>query len=375
MSKKGSQLGALRERAEWVRPLMTPVRVGTRLLRNRFVMPGMQRMRAREGMPCEDYQDWYTRRAEGGAALIVSEGAAIDHPSATKSNRILRIAESVKSGWQRSVESVQKAGAIFLIQLFHEGAVRVAGRGPYPDAPTISASGLITGELSSGRAATLAELLAEDCGADGVEIHSAHGYLLHQFLGRATNRRDDVYGGETVDNRLRFAKEIVEAIRQNVNHEFLISFRFSQFAEADFTAKPIESYDELRALLSTLRQAGVDLFSVSTRRFWIPEWPEHDSDRSLTGWCKEFTDAAIMTVGSVGLKQDLYESLSEAVGGPAPPELTHLLKRFEAGQFDLVAVGRGMFADPDWVAKVASGRTDALVPWNKELVAHILRGE
>jgi 2,4-dienoyl-CoA reductase-like NADH-dependent reductase (Old Yellow Enzyme family) len=367
--------------------LMTPIQVGSRHLRNRFVMPGMQRMLAQDGVPSEDFVTWYAQRAIGGAAMIISEGAAIDHPSATKSARILRVSESARSGWQRCAESVQAAGALFLMQLFHEGAVRVAGRGPSPEAPTLSPSGLITRDRSSGRAATRIELdsikeayvraarLAEECGADGVEIHSAHGYLLHQFLGRATNTRDDEYGCGSIDNRLRYAKEIVEAIRHTVKREFLVSFRFSQFAEADFAAKPIETPDELAALLSTLRRAGVDLFNVSTRRFWLPEWTGTDDQLSLAGWSRRLTDARVMTVGSVGLSQDLYASLVDDERSYEPPEYRSLLERFNAGYFDLVAVGRGMFADPNWVTKVASGQIETLIPWKRELIAHVLRAE
>jgi 2,4-dienoyl-CoA reductase-like NADH-dependent reductase (Old Yellow Enzyme family) len=347
----------------------------------------MQQMRAMNGVPSSDFVEWYSRRAMGGAALVISEGAAIDHPSATKSLRILRLEEPLKSGWQACAEAVKRAGALFLVQLFHEGAVRVEGEGPYPDAPTLSPSGIVVPGKVSGRAASGAELdrikeayvrgarLAELSGADGVEIHSAHGYLLHQFLWRATNVRGDEYGNESIINRVRFACEIVEGIRQVVRPDFIVSFRFSQFAEADFEAKPIESPEELGAILFILRRAGVDLFNVSTRRFWLPEWPSRDALLGLAGWTKRLTDAKVMTVGSVGLNRDLYESIFSVEGETTPdfPGFALLRQRFDAGHFDLVAIGRGMMADPDWVAKVASGRTGAITQWSRELLAHILQ--
>jgi 2,4-dienoyl-CoA reductase-like NADH-dependent reductase (Old Yellow Enzyme family) len=349
----------------------------------------MQRMRAINGVPSPEFVDWYASRAAAGAALVISEGAAIDHPSATKSLRILRLEESMRSGWQACVEAVHREGAHFLIQLFHEGAVRGEPQGPHPEAPTVSPSGLVAAGRPSGRAASGAELnlirdayvcgalLAERSGADGIEIHSAHGYLLHQFLWRATNVREDEYGGGSIEQRTRFAREIVEAIRQVVRRDFLVSLRISQFAEADFEARPFESPQELGAALSILRRAGVDLFNVSTRRFWVPEWPAHDPALGLAGWAKRFTDAPVIAVGSVGLSLDLYESIfstAEATS-PDPHEFAQLRQRFAAGHFDLVAIGRGMFADADWVSKAASGRIAHIRPWSKALIAHILEQE
>jgi 2,4-dienoyl-CoA reductase-like NADH-dependent reductase (Old Yellow Enzyme family) len=363
-----------------------PLTIGSLVLRNRFVMPAMQRMCAIDGVPSAEFADWYGRRAAGGAALIISEGAAIDHPSATKSLRILRLDESRSRGWQDCAERVHQHGAHFLVQLFHEGAVRGAPKGPHPDAATVSPSGLVAAGRASGRAASSDELkhirdsyvrgalLAERCGADGIEIHSAHGYLLHQFLWRATNIRTDEYGAASIEHRIRFAREIVESIRAVVRRSFLVSLRISQFAEADFEARAFESPEELSSALSILRRAGVDLFNVSTRRFWAPEWPARDPALGLAGWAKRFTDAPVIAVGSVGLSLDLYESIFSDADAPHPDvhEFADLQQRFAAGHFDLVAVGRGMFADADWVSKVAAGQFARIQPWRKALIAHAL---
>jgi 2,4-dienoyl-CoA reductase-like NADH-dependent reductase (Old Yellow Enzyme family) len=367
--------------------LFEPLKVGLLVLRNRFVMPAMQRMRATGGMPSADFVSWYGARAAGGASLVISEGAAIDHPSATKSLRILGLHDSTAAGWQACAEAVHRAGSYFLIQLFHEGAVREPGQGPYPEAPSLSPSGFLAAGKSSGRAASLSELeeikeayvrgarMAERVGADGVESHSAHGYLLHQFLWRTTNAREDQYGAASIENRIRFAREIVEAIRQVVRRDFVVSFRVSQFAEADFEAKPIESPEELSVLLAGMRKAGADIFNLSTRRFWLPEWPAREASIGLAGWARSLTDATVIAVGSVGLRQDLYGSIFADVPN-SPPDLlglTELLRRFRAGHFDLVAIGRGLFADPDWINKVASNQIETISPWSRALLSHVLQ--
>jgi 2,4-dienoyl-CoA reductase-like NADH-dependent reductase (Old Yellow Enzyme family) len=369
--------------------LLRPLSVGSLTLRNRFVMPGMQQMRAKDGEPSKYFADWYARRAAGGAGLVISEGAAVDHPSATKSSRILRLEGRYEPQWRECVGAVHRAGSPFLMQLFHEGAVRVEGQGPVPAAPSLSPSGLVVRGKTSGRAASRTELgqirqayvegarLAERCGADGVEVHSAHGYLLHQFLWRETNQRMDEYGGPDIADRARFSREIVEAIRNAVRPDFVVSFRISQFAEADFEAKPIESPEELGQLLSILRAAGVDIFNVSTRRFWSPEWPSADPSLGLAGWVKRLTDAPVIAVGSVGLNRDLYESIFSKDGeaAPDPNGFGRLQEQFDAGHFDLIAVGRGIFADPEWVAKIAAGRAGELISWRKELLAHMFQPE
>ena len=160
---------------------------------------------------------------------------------------------------------------------------------------------------------------AQQIGANGVEVHACHGYLLERFLWAETNRRTDGYGGDDIRARVRFPKEIVTAIRAAVGQDFVISFRFSQWKEVNYEARIAPTPEDLRVMLSELRSAGVDLFHASARRFWIPEWP--GSDWGIAGWTKSFTDAPVIGVGSVGLDTDVMENFfgkeAQATGNPA----------------------------------------------------------
>jgi 2,4-dienoyl-CoA reductase-like NADH-dependent reductase (Old Yellow Enzyme family) len=351
-------------------PLFEPFVLNKITLNNRFVMPGMQRGWAEDGgAPAPRLADYYARRVEGGVALIISESAAIDHPSSTQQPPVVWITESTLPGWQRTVDAVRAAGGQMLIQLWHEGALRhEGGDGPYADVPTISPSGIVFGGKLNGRAASRDDLeslrdawvrsalMAQSIGAAGVEVHACHGYMLDQFLWAETNRRDDGYGGDDIRARVRFPAEVVAAIRGACGPDFVVSLRFSQWKEANYDARVVRSPEELKVMLAEFRAAGADVIHASMRRFWLPEW--EGSDLSLAGWTKSLTELPVITVGSVGLDVDVMDNL--LLGTEPNPtteqSLRELVRRFTNGEFDLVSIGRCVIGDPEWVNKVREGR-------------------
>jgi 2,4-dienoyl-CoA reductase-like NADH-dependent reductase (Old Yellow Enzyme family) len=351
-----------------ISPLLQPLSVGAGLtLKNRFVLPGMQRNWCVDGAPDERLVAYYCRRALGGAALIMSESCGIEHPSTSRHRLFARINAETRGAWRTCIERVHDAGGRMFLQLWHQGAVDTDREMTRPGFVALSPSGVSPGGGNFGSAATTAELAglrrafvqgaidAQDIGADGVEIHSCHGYLLDQFLWPVTNRRTDPYGGPSITKRAKIHAEIVHAIREATGPEFPISIRISQWKPQDYDAKIVSGPAELGELVRLLRAAGVDIFHVSTRRFWTAEWD--GSDLGLAGWVKSFTEAPVIAVGSVGLDIDVMASFSgedaHATGSSRIPEL---VRRFQRGDFDLVAVGRSQIADPEFVNKTAAGR-------------------
>ncbi len=351
-----------------IAPLLQPLQVRGLRLRNRFVMPGMQRYWCADGAPDLRLREYYRRRVLGGASLVISESCAVDHPSATKNPTFARIAPSTRDAWRECVAGVHEAGGAMFLQLWHQGAVNYGGDAESnPDFVALSPSGIAHPGESFGRAATEAELDsikrafvqgavdAEEIGADGVEIHSAHGFLLDQFLWPGTNLRTDRYGGPSITDRATFVAEVTEAVRAATGPDFAISVRISQWKESDYDARIVEEPAELGQLVTMLRAAGADIFHVSTRRFWTPEW--EGSDLGLAGWAKSFTDAPVIAVGSVGLDIDVMASLEGKEGRPTgASRIDELVHRFQRGDFDLVSVGRSQIGDPDWVAKMTHHR-------------------
>jgi 2,4-dienoyl-CoA reductase-like NADH-dependent reductase (Old Yellow Enzyme family) len=342
-----------------VSPLFTPFRLGHLELANRFVMPAMQRGMCDQGRPKPELAQYYARRAEGGVPLIIGESSAIDHPSATAQPNSSWLTPATADAWARCVGAVRNAGGHMLLQLWHEGAVRNDGN-------ALSPSGRVHPGKANGRAMTLEEMkaigegfvrsacVARDIGASGIEVHCAHGYLLDQFLWQGSNVREDGYGGPDIADRVRFPAEIVSAIRHECGPHFLISLRFSQWKEVDYGAKVAANPDELERMVTILREAGVDVLHCSTRRFWEPEWA--GDGKNLAGWVKALSGLPTITVGSVGLDTDVMTTFMEA-RDPSPrvaEAVADLETRMAAGEFDLVAVGRALIGDPDFVEKLAN---------------------
>ena len=368
-------------------PLFEPFQIGRLRLRNRFVLPAMQMGFVEKCGPSQRMIDYLRARAEGGTALMFSESCAPDHPSSYWQPVFCVVNKENEGGWARVVEAVKGAGACFFLQLWHPGAQRVPSAGfRHADYPSLSPSGLIQEGRVNGRAMTAAEMddlkaayaraaeTAKRIGADGVEVHSAHGYLMDQFLWTETNRREDGYGGAAVADRARFPLEVVAAIRAAVGPGFPISLRFSQFKEADYGARVFATPAELAEFAALAKAAGVDLLNVSSRRFAKPEWPDLHESRGIAGWTRKVGGLPVITTGSVGLDKDMFLDLFDGAD-PAlrlAADLAELVRRFVAGEFDLVGVGRMQIANPDFVTKLASGRLDALRLYRKSVdLAHL----
>ena len=368
-------------------PLFEPFQIGRLRLRNRFVLPAMQMGFVEKCGPSQRMIDYLRARAEGGTALMFSESCAPDHPSSYWQPVFCVVSKENEGGWARVVEAVKGAGACFFLQLWHPGAQRVPSAGfRHADYPSLSPSGLIQEGRVNGRAMTAAEMddlkaayaraaeTAKRIGADGVEVHSAHGYLMDQFLWTETNRREDGYGGAAVADRARFPLEVVAAIRAAVGPGFPISLRFSQFKEADYGARVFATPAELAEFAVLAKAAGIDLLNVSSRRFAKPEWPDLHESRGIAGWTRKVGGLPVITTGSVGLDKDMFLDLFDGAD-PAlrlAADLAELLRRFVAGEFDLVGVGRMQIANPDFVTKLASGRLDALRLYRKSVdLAHL----
>ena len=353
--------------------LFRPFESAKLTLRNRVVMAPMTRRFSPGGVPDEQVARYYQRRAEGGVGLILTEGTTIGRPAASDNASIpnFHTAASLE-GWARVVEAVHAAGGKIAPQIWHQGLVRRAGSGPHPDAYSEGPSG-VNGTDHAMSDADIADTIAayaaaaadaQRLGFDAVEIHGAHGYLIDQFLWAGTNQRTDAYGGGTAQ-RTRFAVEVVRAIRQAVGAQFPIGFRFSQWKLQDYGARLAEDAATLEQILAPLAAAGVDIFHASTRRYWEPEFA--GSSLNLAGWARKVTGLPAISVGSVGLGgDDFMEQLRGPSSGAPTEALDDLMRRMEADEFDLIAVGRALIGDPDWPAKVRDGRLQELRAFDKE---------
>jgi 2,4-dienoyl-CoA reductase-like NADH-dependent reductase (Old Yellow Enzyme family) len=347
-------------------------------LKNRIVMAPMTRSFSPGGVPTPEVAAYYKRRAQAEVGLIITEGTGVDRPASLNDPDVpLFHGEAALAGWKRVMDEVLAAGGVMAPQLWHVGAVKTRSETWTPPGPYDSPSGLSRPGKSFGQGMSDADVAdaisafakaaadAKRLGFQAVELHAAHGYLIDQFFWEGTNERKDPFGGPSLPERARFAAEILKAVRAAVGPDYPIIIRLSQWKQQDYAVRLANSPDEMAAWLGVLSDAGADVFHCSQRRFWEPEF--EGSDLNFAGWAKKLTHKPTITVGSVGLSG---EFLAAFVGESSKPaSLDELLRRLDKDEFDLVAVGRALLQDPDWVVKVKDGRMDELADFHKESMA------
>lgn len=364
-------------------PLFRPLQLNGLELPNRLAMAPMTRSFCKDNVPNDLVAAYYRRRAQGGTALLVTEGVGIDHPasigagSGSSESVPVLYGDAPLAGWRKVVDEVHKAGGSIFPQLWHQGPFRIPGTGPRPEAETLSPSGFwgpldrrtnahpehLEAYRQPHRAMTeedIADVVAafgrsaaaaQEVGFDGIAVHGASGYLIDSFFWPDTNKRSDRYGGDMA-GRATFGVEVVKAIRAAVGPDMPILFRFAQWKQQDFDARIAESPDELGVLMRALTEAGVDMFDASTLYFSKPAF--EGSPLSLAGWAKKLSGKPAMAVGGVGLSDDLFNSLSIG-GATVEKNYYEAAELMEQGDFDMLAVGRALIADPEWPQKVRAG--------------------
>ena len=206
---------------------------------------------------------------------------------------------------------------------------------------------------------------AKSLGFDAIELHGAHGYLIDQFFWDGTNVREDAYGSKELPGRARFAADILRAVRRAVGPDYPVIIRVSQWKQQDFTVKLAHDPKSLEAWLGALVDAGADVIHCSQRRFWEPEFD--GSDLNFAGWTKKITGVPTITVGSVGLSGDFIGGYAGEKSEPA--SLDRLEEMLDRGDFDMVAVGRALLQDPEWVVKIREGRHSELSAFDRTAMA------
>jgi len=366
--------------------LFEPISLGKLNLTNRVVMAPMTRQFSPNGIPNQLVVDYYQRRAENNVGLIITEGTCVNHKGASGYPNVPYIyGEESLAGWKKIVDAVHSAGGKIVPQLWHVGAIRKKNKGAGPDenVPGYSPSGLVAKNKESGVAMTSEDIAqtiegfiqaavdAKNIGFDGVELHGAHGYLIDQFFWKETNQRTDEYGGDLV-GRTKFAVDIIKGIRESCGIDFPIILRFSQWKQQDYSAKLANSPEELKSFLVPLVEAGVDIFHCSTRRFWEAEF--EGSDLNLAGWTKKLTGKPTITVGSVGLNSSFIDEEKKDMVNASQVEedsFAQLAERLNNDEFDLVAVGRALLQDPEWVNKVKQNRLNELADYSKKTLVKL----
>ncbi|MBR4424074.1 MAG: NADH:flavin oxidoreductase [Mailhella sp.] len=318
--------------------LDTPITVGGMTLRNRIAMPPMATHRSPDGRIGDDICAHYRERAEAGTALIIAEHCCVSPQGRASADQISLAEESAVEGLRRLADAVHGAGARLFVQISHAGSQtdsRVTGM------ETVSASAVPhprARDRAVPRALTVSEihelemLFADaarrvgESGCDGVELHSAHGYLLNQFLSPLTNKRDDEYGCASMENRLRFLLETMAAVRCAAG-DLPVAVRLGG---CDYLEGGSTIGDAVQAA-RLLESAGACLLDVSGGMCFYSR-PGHTEP----GW---FADM------STAVKNAVSVPVMTTGGVKTAAEAEALLR---AGAGDIIGVGRAMLNKADW---------------------------
>jgi 2,4-dienoyl-CoA reductase-like NADH-dependent reductase (Old Yellow Enzyme family) len=352
--------------------LLSPLRIGPVTLANRVVSTSHQTTLVHDYLPTEDFVAYHAARAAGGVGAIFLEATAV-HPTGLLTPHTLGgYLPAIVAGYERVAGAARPHGTKLFLQLFHGGREQFGGA---PRPPAVAPSAVPSprfhseprsltrteiGEIVAGYAAAAAN--ARRGGLDGVEVSMAHGYLAPQFFSPRTNLRDDEYGGD-LDARLRFAVEILEAIRAEVGRGIAVGVRLSANEMAPDTA----GRDECAAIAERLRATGlVDFVSMalghsasyrgSTYIAPPPPVPEDAIAPELPAWPQ--LDVAL-------------------IGTTRIVDLDHAERIVASGRADAVGMTRALIADPDLVAKAAAGRADdviACIGCNQACIGHYHAG-
>jgi 2,4-dienoyl-CoA reductase-like NADH-dependent reductase (Old Yellow Enzyme family) len=348
-------------------PLFQPFRLRGMELKNRIVMAPMTRSRSPGAFPNDDNVAYYQRRAAGDVGLILSEGTLTRRKGASNDANIpLFWGEKPLDGWKKVIDAVHAAGGKMGPQIWHQGMSRKPGTGHFPDAPSDGPSGISLMGKKVGEEPSEAEVLdmaqayadaagdAARLGFDCIELHGAHAYLIDEFFWQVTNQRTDRFGG-SIEARAEFAAEALRRCRAAIGDLPLI-IRLSQWKSVDYNAKVATTPQEMERWLKVLVDAGADMIHCSQRRIWEAEFPEIDGEKGLNfaGWAKKLSGLPTMSVGSVGLTTEFTGAFRGE--GSKAGNFDDAIERLARGEYDLVAVGRAILQDPEWVLKVKASR-------------------
>ena len=350
-------------------------------LRNRIVMAPMTRSMSPGNVPGIDVAEYYERRAKGEVGLIITEGIEVSHIASSGYPNVPRLdSKKARDGWKILVNKVKESGGSIIAQLWHCGAMRKIGMDPDPTIPGYTPSGLSSKDKRRAYAVTYEDIQVlieafgqdakwcEEIGFDGVEIHGAHGYLVDNFFWETLNERKDKYGG-TIAKRSQFAKEITECIRAKVNDKFIVGMRFSQWKQQDYNARLANNPKELEEFLMPIVNSGLDFLHASNRKFWEKEFD--GSENNLAYWTQKISGLPTITVGSVGLESqgDGFINMSVTAN---PVSIEKAIEDINGNKYDMVAVGRALLADPEWVIKMREGRLKDIAPYSEKVLAELI---
>src|SRR5450830_167967 len=353
--------------------LFKSIQIGKRTIKNRIMSTGHDTTLPTNGLVNDAYLAYQEARAKGGVGLIVLQVAAV-HQSARYSSHVLMATDDdCIEGYRKMAEVCHRHGAVVFSQLFHPGReIMETADGLAPVAYSSSAVPqerfhVMPRELSKPLIAEIVDGYAQaarrlaEAGLDGVEIVASHGYLPSQFLNSRVNKRSDDYGG-TLEHRLRFLREVIEACRAETGDNFVIGLRISSNEMDEQGLQIQETLEACKLLAGKLDYINIiagTSASLGGAVHIVP--PMSIKNAYLAPDAKIFRDALNIPIFVAGRINQ-------------PQEAESMLNRGEA---DMVGMTRALICDPQMPKKSMTGNVEnvrACIACNQACIGHFHRG-
>jgi len=334
--------------------LFSPCRIGTIKIKNRISMPPMQTSYAdHKGFITDRQIDYYVERAKGGVGLIIFEHTGILEQGSASLNMTLICNDGYIPGFKKLISAIHQEGAKIAVQLNHAGrqtSSEITGTSPVAASP-IPCPGqkVIPRQLSIEEIHRIADAFAEaaarvkKAGADAVEIHMAHGYLISGFLSPFSNKREDEYGGN-IQGRSKFAVEVLRSVREKVGQDFPVVCRLSgdEYVEGGLRL------EDTKKITQILESEGADALDISAALGGRPlNSPTYYFDEGINVRLAEGVKSVVhIPVIAVG-------RIRNAVFAE---------KVIQERRSDLVSMGRALIADPYLPKKAMNGNLEDIIP-------------
>lgn len=353
--------------------LASPLQLGKLTLRNRFCKaPQSTRYASSENFVTDQLIGMYEAIAAGGAAFI-SIGACTVTPQHPDTRFVGTYDDKFVPGLARLAEAVHRHGAYIVAQIYHGGPNDPKSYDMHPVASsTIAKEDLPTPLFQPTRGLTHDEVLeyrqyfidaavrAQRAGWDGVEVHGGHSYFLDSFLSRVWNKRDDEYGPQSIENRTRLMREIIEGVRDACGPDFLVGCRING---EEFMHPDAITLEESPQIAQWLEKAGVQYISITGYGYgevpfqYVPDYfPYPEPDPQMQSRMADFKGQGLLIPGAAAVKKAVSVPVI-AAGRLDEKKAEELLSQ---GKCDLVNFGRQLWADHEFPNKVLQGREDEI---------------
>lgn len=345
--------------------LGTPLPLHKHILRNRIIMGSMHTGFEEHAEGNEHLAAFYQARAEGGVALIITGGISPNEAGAvTEGGAKLTTDEEVK--WHRVItDKVHEHDTKICMQILHTGRYAMSRQPIAPSAIQAPINPARPKALSTAEVKQTVQdyircaQLAQQAGYDGVEVMGSEGYLINQFITQRTNQRDDEYGG-SLENRHRFATEIVEGIRQTCGSDFIIIFRISVLDLVEHGS----TWDDNLQLIQRIEQAGASIFNTGigwheARIPTIATMVPRAAFSNFTAKLKQASNLPVIATNRINMPNVAEQLLQDGIA-------------------DAVCLARPMLADAQWANKALSKRPESIntcIGCNQACLDHIFAGK